>query len=102
MDSSVPTSPIAVVGTITVLAAYIVAALGAFAGIVGNARKDPRLVRASVHGLYAFFGMVLLASGLLVYAFLTHDYTIKYVQLTSDTTMTTSYKITAFWGALDG
>ncbi|HUQ08066.1 MAG TPA: cytochrome c-type biogenesis CcmF C-terminal domain-containing protein [Kofleriaceae bacterium] len=102
MDSSVPTSPIAVFGTITVLAAYIVAALGAFAGIVGNARKDPRLVRASVHGLYAFFGMVLLASGLLVYAFVTHDYTIKYVQLTSDTTMTTSYKITAFWGALDG
>jgi cytochrome c-type biogenesis protein CcmF len=102
MDSTVPTSPIAVVGTITVLAAYLVAALGAFAGIVGNARKDPRLVRASVQGLFTFFGLCLLASGLLVYAFLTHDYTIKYVQLTSDTTMTTSYKITAFWGALDG
>ncbi len=102
MDSSVPSSPVAVVGTITVLVAYLVAALGAFAGIVGNARKDPRLVRASVHGLYTFFGVTLLASGLLVYAFVTHDYTIKYVQLTSDTSMTTAYKITAFWGALDG
>ncbi|MBZ0231935.1 MAG: cytochrome c biogenesis protein CcsA [Deltaproteobacteria bacterium] len=102
MDSSIPSSPVAVVGTITVLAAYVLAALGAFAGIVGNARKDTRLVRASVYGLHAFFGLTLLASGLLVYAFVTHDYTIKYVQLTSDTTMTTAYKITAFWGALDG
>ncbi len=102
MDSSVPSSPVAVVGTIIVLIAYLVAALGAGAGIVGNARKDPRLVRASVYGLYTFLGLVLLASGLLVYAFVTHDYTIKYVALTSDTSMSTAYKITAFWGALDG
>ncbi|MBE7454429.1 MAG: cytochrome c biogenesis protein CcsA [Kofleriaceae bacterium] len=102
MDSSVPTSPIAVVGTITILTAYVIAAVGAFAGIVGNARRDARLVRASVYGLHTFGGLVLLASGLLVYAFVTHDYTIKYVALTSDTSMTTAYKITAFWGALDG
>ena len=102
MDSSIPTSPIAVVGTITVLAAYLVAALGAAAGILGNARENARLVRASVHGLYTFLGLVMLASGLLVYAFVTHDYTIKYVALTSDTSMTTVYKVTAFWGALDG
>ncbi len=102
MDSAIPSSPVAVVGTITVLTAYLIAALAAGAGIVGNHRKDARMVRASVHGLYAFFGLTLLASGLLVYAFVTHDYTIRYVALTSDTTMTTSYKITAFWGALDG
>ncbi len=102
MESSLPSSPVAVVGTITVLLAYLVAALSAAAGIIGNARENARMVRASVHGLYTFFGLVALASGLLVYAFVTHDYTIRYVALTSDTTMTTAYKITAFWGALDG
>jgi len=102
LEASIPSSPVAVVGTITLLVAYAVAAAAAMCGIVGNARHNSRLVRASVQGLYAFGGLVAFASGLLVYAFVTHDYTIKYVALTSDTTMTTAYKITAFWGALDG
>ncbi len=102
MEASVPTSPIAVVGTITLLVAYLVAAGSAAFGIAGNARQSPRLVRASIQGLYAFGALIAFASGLLIYAFVTHDYTIKYVAATSDTSMTTAYKITAFWGALDG
>ena len=43
-----------------------------------------------------------LASALLIYAFVTHDYTIKYVAHYSDTSMPLSYKITAYWGGLDG
>ncbi|HVV84220.1 MAG TPA: cytochrome c-type biogenesis CcmF C-terminal domain-containing protein [Kofleriaceae bacterium] len=90
------------VGTITLLAAFILAALSTAAGIVGNARQNPRLVRASVHGLYAFAALVAVTSGLLIYAFVTHDYTIRYVADTSDTSMSISYKITSFWGALEG
>ena len=96
MQDSIPQSPIAIVGTVTLLAAFVLAALSTAAGIVGNARQNPRLVRASVHGLYAFFALVAIASGLLVYAFVTHDYAIRYVALTSDTSMSISYKITAF------
>jgi len=38
----------------------------------------------------------------MIYAFVTHDYTIKYVVHYSDTSMPLAYKLTAFWGGLDG
>jgi cytochrome c-type biogenesis protein CcmF len=101
-DHSVPFSPIALVGTISLLAAYAVAAWCVAAGIAGNARKSRRLVNSAVYGLYGFGALVGLSSALIIYAFVTHDFSIKYVAATSDTTMSTWYKVTAFWGALDG
>ncbi len=95
-------SPIALVGTITMLAAYAVAAWCVAAGIAGNAKKSRRLVTSAVYGLYGFGALVSVASALIIYAFVTHDYAIKYVAMTSDTSMATWYKITAFWGGLDG
>src|SRR5678816_3901971 len=97
-----PFSLIALVGTIALLAAYAVAAWCVAAGIAGNARKSRRLMTSSVYGLYGFAALVTLASVLLIYAFVTHDFTIKYVAAVSDTTMETWYKVTAFWGGLDG
>ncbi len=101
-DHSVPFSPIALVGTISLLTAYAVGAWCVASGIAGNARKSRRLVNSAVYGLYGFTALVGLASALIIYAFVTHDFSIKYVAHTSDTTMSTWYKVTAFWGALEG
>ncbi|MBC7978849.1 MAG: cytochrome c biogenesis protein CcsA [Myxococcales bacterium] len=102
MNEQTPFSPVALVGTIALLAAYAVAAWCVAAGIAGNARKSRRLVNSSVYGLYGFAALAGLASSLMIYAMVTHDFTIKYVASVSDTTMETAYKITAFWGGLDG
>jgi cytochrome c-type biogenesis protein CcmF len=99
---SIPSSPTAAVGTITLLAAFVVAAYATAAGTIGNAQRRRRLVTSSVYALYGFFGLMMMASALLIYAFVTHDYTIKYVQHYSDTSMPLAYKITAYWGGLDG
>ncbi len=99
---NLPTSPIAVVGTITLLAAYVVAAWAIASGIAGNVRKNQRLILSSVYGLYAFTALAALASALIIYAFLSHDFSIKYVAATSDVSMSVWYKVTAFWGGLDG
>src|SRR6476659_5562845 len=101
-EQSVPFSPIALVGSISLLTAYVVAAWCVAAGIAGNARKSRRLVTSSVYGLYGFGALIGLASALIIYAFITHDFSIKYVAATGKTTMPTAYKITAFWGGLDG
>jgi cytochrome c-type biogenesis protein CcmF len=101
-NAPVPFSPIAVVGTITLLAAYLIGAWSAAAGIAGNARRSRRLVNSSVYGLYAFGALAGLASALMIYAFVTHDFSIKYVAATSDVNMPLAYKITSFWGGLDG
>ncbi|HEY1555034.1 MAG TPA: cytochrome c-type biogenesis CcmF C-terminal domain-containing protein [Kofleriaceae bacterium] len=99
---AVPFSPIALVGTIALLSAYALAAWCAAAGIAGNSLKSRRFVSSSVYGLYGFNALISLASALMIYAFVTHDFAIKYVAETSDVTMPTSYKVTAFWGGLDG
>ena len=101
-DHNVPFSPIALVGTISLLVAFALAGWCVAAGIAGNARKSRRLVNSAVYGLYGFTALVSLSSALIIYAFVTHDFSIKYVAATSDTTMSTWYKVTAFWGALDG
>ena len=97
-----PSSPVATVGSLTLLAAYLVAAWSVASGIAGNARRSSRLVTSSVYGLYAFGALVTVASSLMIYAFLSHDFTIKYVAGTSDVSMSIWYKVTAFWGALEG
>jgi cytochrome c-type biogenesis protein CcmF len=102
LNAELPSSPIAIVGAIALLLSFVLAAFTAGAGIVGNARKNPRLVAASVWGLHGFFALVSVTSALIIYAFVTHDFSIKYVSATSDTSMSMAYKITAFWGGLDG
>jgi len=101
-EQNVPFSPIAVVGTLALLAAFLTAAWSFASGIAGNARKSRRLVNASVYGLYGFGALIGLASSLMIYAFVSHDFSLKYVANASDTTMPTIYKVTAFWGGLDG
>jgi cytochrome c-type biogenesis protein CcmF len=97
-----PFSPIALVGTIALLSAYGLAAWNVAAGIAGNARRSRRLVSSSVYGLYAFGALVGIASAMMIYGFVTHDFSIKYVAKTSDVNMATWYKVTSFWGGLDG
>jgi cytochrome c-type biogenesis protein CcmF len=99
---NIPQSPIAALGSIVLLFAFLVAAYAAASGIVGNAQHRRRLVTSSVYALYGFFGLMMLASALMIYAFVTHDYTIKYVAHYSDVAMPLWYKITAYWGGLDG
>ncbi len=99
---SIPSSPVAALGTICLLIAFAIAAFAASAGIVGNVQKRARLLQSSVLALYALCAVMVLASALIVYAFVTHDYTIKYVYMYSDTAMPMLYKLTAYWGGLDG
>ncbi|HEU4615139.1 MAG TPA: cytochrome c-type biogenesis CcmF C-terminal domain-containing protein [Kofleriaceae bacterium] len=101
-DHNAPFSPIALVGSISLLIAFALAGWCVAAGIAGNARKSRRLVNSAVYGLYGFAALVGLASALIIYAFVTHDFSIKYVAAVSDTSMSTWYKVTAFWGGLDG
>lgn len=102
MESTIPYSPTAALGTITLYAAFVVAAFTLAIGILGSRRRSNRLTAAAVSASHGFTMLMVLASALIVYAFLSHDYAIKYVAFYSDTTMPFWYKITAYWGGLDG
>src|SRR5262250_3336438 len=89
-------------GTFTLLIALVVATYAGVASLIGARRGNRRLIESGRAGAYALAGVLGLSSVALVYSFVTHDYSIKYVHRYSDAASPLFYQITAYWGGLDG
>ena len=89
-------------GTFTLFLALIAATYGAVASVVGARQRSLALIRSGRAAAYTLAGILSLSSVAILYAFVTHDYSIKYVQQYSDMSMPLFYKLTAYWGGLDG
>lgn len=87
---------IATLGTATILLLFVLSLGTAGLGVLGAHRRSERLIEGAVQGTYASFGLAAFASSLIIYAFLAGDYSIQYVQHTSDAAMPLFFKITAF------
>ena len=83
-------------GTLTLLIALVVAAYAGAASLVGARRGSRRLVESGRAGVYALAAVLGLSSVALVYAFVSHDYSIKYVHRYSDAASPLFYQITAY------
>ena len=89
-------------GSVVLWIALVVATWSACASIVGARRRDRRLIDSGIHAAYGVMALMVLDSAVIIHAFVSNDYSIKYVQHYSDATMPLVYKITAYWGGLDG
>ncbi len=89
-------------GTLTLLIALVVATYAGVASLVGARRGNRRLIESGRAGVYALAAVLGMSSVALLYAFVSHDYSIKYVHHYSDATSPLFYQITAYWGGLDG
>jgi cytochrome c-type biogenesis protein CcmF len=89
-------------GTLTLLIALVVATYAGVASLIGARRNNRRLIHSGRAGVYALAGVLGLSSVALVYSFVTHDFSIKYVHRYSDASSPLFYQITAYWGGLDG
>ncbi|MCX4239849.1 heme lyase CcmF/NrfE family subunit [Paraliomyxa miuraensis] len=89
-------------GTVAILVLFLMTLVTATLAVLGAARHSERLTEGAVQGMHATFAVALFASMLLEYAFLAGDYTIQYVQQNGHPEMPVFYKLTAFWGSLDG
>ncbi len=85
-----------------VLYAVLVSAAYTFAVAVAAGRGRPRLLQSARLGAYGTSALVALGVVLLAYAFITHDFRIRYVARYSDRSMTTTYLFTSLWGGQDG
>jgi cytochrome c-type biogenesis protein CcmF len=85
-----------------VIYAVLIAAAYTFAISLAAGRGHPRLLRSARLGAYATSALVLFAVLLLTYAFVTHDFRIRYVAHYSDRSMPKIYLITSLWGGQDG
>src|SRR2546427_2495117 len=90
------------VGRLAVCLALLFAAYGVLAGVAGGLRRRPDLVRSAEHAAYAVFGLVVVATAILLRALLQHDFTLEYVAAYSSSTLPTQYTVAALWGGQKG
>src|SRR5215208_4764325 len=89
-------------GYYLLLAAFVVCAYAAAISVGGARRRSRALIESGVGAFYLVTAIMSAASAVIVYAFVTGDYSIKYVQRYSDSAQPLFYRITAYWGGLDG
>src|SRR5437870_7151987 len=89
-------------GTFLLLATFVVCSYAAVVSVVGARRGSRRLIESGIGAFYLVAALMTAASAVIINAFLTDDYSIKYVQHYSDSVQPLFYKITSYWGGLDG
>src|ERR671912_563114 len=89
-------------GAFVLVLTFITAASAAAASLAGARRRNNRLIESGIGAFYTVAALLTVASGLIIYAFVAGDYSIKYVQRYSDSVQPLFYKITSYWGSLDG
>jgi cytochrome c-type biogenesis protein CcmF len=89
-------------GSFTLLAAFVTCAYAIAASSAGARRRSRRLIESGVGAFYLITALMTVASAVLVHAFVTNNYAIKYVQRYSDAALPLPYKLASYWGGLDG
>src|SRR6187431_2024595 len=92
----------AALGSYLLLTAFVICAYAGSISVAGARRRSRRLVESGVGAFYLTSAVMVAASAVMIYSFITGDYTIKYVQHYSDAVQPLFYKITSYWGGLDG
>jgi cytochrome c-type biogenesis protein CcmF len=93
---------VASLGALLILLAFVTAAYAVSASIAGARRRNTRVVESAVAAFYTVAALMTVASGVIIYAFVAGDYSIRYVQRYSDSVQPLFYKIASYWGGLDG
>src|SRR5712691_2648420 len=89
-------------GSALLLATFVVCSYAAVISVVGARRRSRRLIESGIGAFYLICALMVAASAVMINAFLTGDFTIKYVVHYSDSVQPLFYKITSYWGGLDG
>ncbi|MGH2395116.1 MAG: heme lyase CcmF/NrfE family subunit, partial [Candidatus Limnocylindria bacterium] len=84
------------------LVALGLALWGGVAASAGGRAGRPGLIESAQHAALGVFTLVTLAFALLVYAFLTFDFSVRYVAMNTNLGTPFYYRITGVWGALEG
>jgi cytochrome c-type biogenesis protein CcmF len=89
-------------GALSLILAFCFSAYSVVAAIVGKWRSKPFLVVSAQRAVYTVWGLVTVASGILVYSLIAGDYRMAYVAAHSNKAMPLYYKFAAWWGGQEG
>jgi cytochrome c-type biogenesis protein CcmF len=91
-----------IIGYSAVVIALILAVYGMVATVAGARTRRRDLVRSGQSATYANFVLMLLANLAMVYALVTHDFSIHYVAQVGSRETPLFYTVISLWGALEG
>jgi cytochrome c-type biogenesis protein CcmF len=89
-------------GSFLLLAAFVVCSYAAVISVVGARRQSRGMIESGIGAFYLVCALMTVASAVMINAFLTDDFNIKYVAHYSEAAQPLFYKITSYWGGLDG
>ena len=89
-------------GAIALLTALIISIYSSFASLLGGAWKINELVTSGKYGLFTIPPLLGIATGALIYAFITHDFSVKYVANNSSLDMPDIYTWVAIYAGNSG
>src|SRR5438874_6282056 len=89
-------------GSALLLATFVVCSYAAVASVAGARRRSRRLIESGIGAFYLIAALMAAGTAVMINAFLTNDYSIKYVAHYSDSVQPLFYKITSYWGGLNG
>jgi len=90
------------IGYSALLIAFVAAAYSAWAAVMGARSKRTEFLESAERGAYTIFVLLTLAMAAMTYAFITRDFSVKYVANYSNRTLPTFYTIAAVWAGQDG
>ncbi|MFL2744037.1 MAG: heme lyase CcmF/NrfE family subunit, partial [bacterium] len=93
---------IADVGTITLMAAFAVCVYGTVVPHLGVRSNNWNLIRSAQNASILSFLLIAIASAALLQALVLSDFSLRYVWEHSSTDMPLFYKVSSFWGGLEG
>src|SRR4030067_1207169 len=89
-------------GYFAVIAAFAVSIVGILAPLTGLITGNQAWIRAGRQAVTATFILVSLGCGALIYSFLSHDFSVKYVAMNSNSRLPVFYTVAALWGGHEG
>ena len=89
-------------GTLALIIALLLAVAQSFLGLAGAHRQQQSWMQATVPAVAGVWVFVSLAFGALVYALVTHDFSVTYVATNSNSQLPLLYRVAAAWGAHEG
>ncbi len=90
------------IGALAILLAFCLTIFSIAASLIGAWKKKPFLIVSAERAVICVWGLVTLASGLLIYALMTGDFRLAYVAAHSNKAMPMIYKFSAWWGGQEG
>jgi cytochrome c-type biogenesis protein CcmF len=90
------------IGHFSLILAFVMALILGVIPMYGAARNNANYMALAKPAVVAQWIFVAISFACLVYAFVTNDFSVKYVVLTSNSALPLIYKVSAVWGAHEG